>query len=361
MRHIQRYLFIKRYVLPSGIAILILTALWPRISQSQDNPPGASLSGLNPGDRTLFDVGRDGFLEVESVAAGLGPAFNGTSCAGCHNQPAIGGFGNAAVIRAGTIWNGRYRVPQGGDLVHFFSIPDHACQPGVPANANNVIRRIPTPLFGAGLVEAIPDSAIEALADPTDRNGDGIHGRIAFIMDPATQTIRVGRFGWKAQHATLLAFAANAYRDEMGITNDLYPEEIGTALSPGQLAACDTVPDPEDKPDPITHLRDIDKLANFMRFLAPIEPLPQSDNLRRGAELFASVGCVFCHVPALQTGSSPIAALDGKQWPLIPTSCCMMLEPATESSKAQPWEPSFGPLRCGAYGSVNCCCTTVGH
>ena len=84
---------------------------------------------------------------------------------------------------------------------------------------------MPIPLFGAGLVEAVPDETLLALEDPFDRNRDGVRGRAAIIVDVATGERRVGRFGWKAQQATLLAFGADAYRNEMGITNDLFPQE----------------------------------------------------------------------------------------------------------------------------------------
>jgi CxxC motif-containing protein (DUF1111 family) len=131
-------------------------------------------------------------------------------------------------------------------------------------------------------------------------------------MDPVTHTMRVGRFGWKAQQATLVAFTGEALRNEMGITNDLFPNEIGTGLSAEQLAACDAVPDPEDKPDPETHLRGIDQLANFMRFLAPAAPMQQTESIHRGLELFSRIDCAGCHVPELHTGDNVIAALDHK-------------------------------------------------
>ena len=95
---------------------------------------------------------------------------------------------------------------------------------------NVVARRIPIPVFGAGLVEAIPDDAIEAQADPGDRDRDGISGRAALVRDLVTGQIRVGRFGWKAQHATLKAFSADAYRGEMGITNEVLPTELAVGV-----------------------------------------------------------------------------------------------------------------------------------
>ena len=92
----------------------------------------------------------------------------------------------------------------------------------------------------------------------------------------------------------------------------LFPNEVGTGLSAEQLAACDTVADPEDKPDPQSHLRGIDHFTNFMRFLAPVAPLPQTASIHRGSELFASIGCAACDVPTLFTGPSDVAALDHK-------------------------------------------------
>jgi CxxC motif-containing protein (DUF1111 family) len=181
----------------------------------------------------------------------------------------------------------------------------------VPADANVMIRRIPTPLFGAGLVEAIPDAAIRAGEDPTDRNGDGVRGRVALVIDSATKQQRVGRFGWKNQHATLLAFAGDAYLFEMGITNDLVPDETAAGISPQKLAECDKIPGNEDPRDPITGRRGIDNFANFMRFLAPLDRLNGGQDAQRGAQLFNEIGCAACHTPVMMTGPNPaMPALD---------------------------------------------------
>ena len=122
-------------------------------------------------------------------------------------------------------------TPSGETLFHLFSLPGHGCQPVIPADANVIVRRVPIPLFGAGLVEAIADETILALEDPDDRDGDGVSGRAAIVTDVGTGDRRVGRFGWKAQHATLLAFGADAYRNEMGITNDLFPRRAARSAS----------------------------------------------------------------------------------------------------------------------------------
>ena len=298
-----------------GLMAIILGG--PVTGQQQQPPPrvGTPLPGLTEAQVKLFQSGLEDFLESEEEKDGLGPAFNGTGCAGCHNQPAIGGVGNNSVIRAGFLQNGRFEAPMGGSLIHLSSLPNHRCQPRVPQNANVMTHRIPTPVFGAGLVEAIPDATIQGLEDPNDRDGDGVSGRAAVIDDIATRTRRVGRFGWKAQQATLLAFAGDAYVNEMGITNDLFPSEVGAGLSPQQLADCDTVPDPEDQRDPATGLRGIDQFENFMKVLAPPQRGQAGDNVRRGEQIFVSVGCAGCHVPALATGPNTVPALDRKAVP----------------------------------------------
>ena len=125
--------------------------------------------------------------------------------------------------------------PSGETLFHLFSVPSHSCQPQIPADATMFARRVPIPLFGAGLVEAIPDETLLALEDPVDRNRDGVSGRAAIVIDVATGERRVGRFGWKAQHATLLAFSADAYRNEMGITNELFSQELAVGVSSDRM------------------------------------------------------------------------------------------------------------------------------
>jgi CxxC motif-containing protein (DUF1111 family) len=129
-------------------------------------------------------------------------------------------------------------------------------------------RRAPIPLFGAGLIEAIPDDTILALDDAMDRNRDGISGRAAIVEDVATGQARVGRFGWKSQHATLLAFSGDAYLNEMGISNDLFPRDYAFGVSADQMRRCDPMPDPEDRRDRVTGRRGIDNFESFMRLLA---------------------------------------------------------------------------------------------
>ena len=152
----------------------------------------------------------------------------------------------------------------------------------MPPEANIIARRIPIPLFGAGLVEAIDDETLLALEDPDDRNRDGISGRAAVIIDIGTGRSPVGRFGWKAQHATLLAFSADAYRNEMGITNELFPEELAFGISADQMKLLRSdFPIPKICRIARTRLRGIDNFEAFMKFLAP-PPRGPIDDTRAG-------------------------------------------------------------------------------
>jgi CxxC motif-containing protein (DUF1111 family) len=306
-----------------GVAIASYAAVMLGVvarGQERTPKPGDPLPGISASQFSEFRLGQSDFLEVETTDDGLGPAFNATSCAVCHNVPAIGGGGVIAEMRAAyRDGDGRFRAlgADGETLMHLFSTPSHTCQAIIPEEMNVVARRIPVPLFGAGLVEAIPDEAIRALEDPTDRNRDGVKGRAAIVRDVATGDMRVGRFGWKAQHATLLAFAADAYRNEMGITNDLFPQESAYGISAAQMRLCDAVPDPEDVRDPSTGRRGIDNFEAFMRFLAPVTRATVDDTVREGERVFGAIGCAACHVPALITGPSSTPAFSRRPVPLF--------------------------------------------
>jgi CxxC motif-containing protein (DUF1111 family) len=290
------------------------------LAQVRTATPGGPLPGITPPEFEEFRLGLEDFLEVEASEEGLGPAFNGTSCAVCHNVPVVGGAGTIAELRAGrTNDRGEFETldATGETLFHLFSVPGHSCQPIVPTDANVFARRVPIPLFGAGLVEAIPDDTIRALEDPFDRNGDGVRGRAAIIVDAATGDRRVGRFGWKAQHATLLAFSADAYRNEMGITNDLFPHEAAYGVTAAQMQLCDRFSDPEDIPDPRTRRRGIDNFTSFMKFLAPIARESATPVAQGGDKVFQALGCSTCHVPVLMTGASSNPLFDRKPVPLF--------------------------------------------
>ena len=295
------------------IFVTMFAARLARVDAQQGPRLGEPLAGITARQLEEFRLGLEDFLEVETSEEGLGPAFNGTSCAVCHNVPAVGGAGVIGEIRAaGRDANGRPVAlsADGETLFQLFSTPLHGCQVQLPPEAVIIARRIPIPLFGAGLVEAIPDETILAFADPEDGNGDGISGRASIVRDLATGDRRVGRFGWKAQHASLLAFGADAYRNEMGITNDLFRDELGVGLTAEQYRRCDPLPDPEDRIDPATRRRGIDNFESFMKFLAPVGRGDGGASAALGEQLFAGVGCASCHVPFMVTGPNSDRAFD---------------------------------------------------
>ena len=163
---------------------------------------------------------------METPDEGLGPVLNGRSCAECHSIPRIGGSSTITEVRGGIRKeDGSFEEYAGGSVMQMFSIPSHETQLTIPPEMNVLARRKSLPLFGSGLIEAVPDTVLIAMEDPEDLDGDGISGRAHRVRDKASDTMRIGRFGWKAQQATLLSFGAEAYRDEMGITNDLFPDE----------------------------------------------------------------------------------------------------------------------------------------
>jgi CxxC motif-containing protein (DUF1111 family) len=159
-------------------------------------------------------------------------------------------------------------------------------------------------------VEAIPEATI--LAGVRSGKPDGIQGKAHRVTDVVSGNTMVGRFGWKAQQATLLAFSADAYVNEMGVTNRFFPTENAPNSNADVLAAYDEIADPEDNIDPATGKADIDHSTDFMRFLAPLRPLAMSASAAAGKTAFQSTGCAICHTPRMFTGTNDIAALSQK-------------------------------------------------
>ena len=293
--------------------VLVVSLTWIGVFAQSTAGAGDPLPGITPREFEEFRIGLDDFREIEQPSEGLGPLFNGAGCAACHNVPVTGGITPMTEMRAGhRDADGTFHVVGFTTLFQMFSIPDHRCQAVMPAEVNVIARRMPIPLFGAGLVEAVPDETLLALEDPFDRDRDGISGRAAIVIDVATGQRRVGRFGWKAQIATLLTFSGDAYTNEMGITNDVFPLEPLGGISEARLRECDLVKDPEDLVDPRTGKRAIDNFEAFMKFLAPLPRGPITDEVRTGEQVFTAIGCGSCHTPTLTTGANPSAALNRK-------------------------------------------------
>jgi CxxC motif-containing protein (DUF1111 family) len=312
-------------------------------------PPaaGGPIDGVVGNEGKAFTEGLDAFQEVNSVNGtlsediGLGPRFNLDSCGGCHAQPAVGGSSPAvnpqiaAATRAGaqnTIpWfispNGPVREarfirdsngrPDGG-VAALFTIRGRSdaegcniAQPDFSSAAarSNVAFRIPTPLFGTGLIEAIDDSTI--LANKAASAGLKASLGIAGHENRSGNDGTIARFGWKAQNKSLMIFAAEAYNVEQGVTSDLFTQERDS--TPG----CRSNATPEDHMDVNSATLadatgDIMKFTMFMRLLAPPARGPSNNSVANGEALFNSLGCSLCHTPSLRTSSHPIAALSNK-------------------------------------------------
>lgn len=275
------------------------------VTQFGDPLPGLTAEQLN-----LFLDGRDDFEKTEDVAGGLGPIFNRDSCVACHSSPATGGASAINVTRFGLTVRGRFDPLEllGGSLLQENAITPEALET-VPAIANVVIQRNSTPVFGLGLIEAIPEADIvrNARAYPNER----IRGRVGWVTDVVSGRRMAGRFGWKSQQATVLGFAADAYRNEMGVTNRYFPTENAPNDDLVRLARTDAVRDPEDAP--ATGLADFEKVANFMKFLAAPPVTKPTPAIASGRMLFDAAACSLCHTPVMRTGTGRIAALSNKE------------------------------------------------
>jgi CxxC motif-containing protein (DUF1111 family) len=289
--------------------------MMPRVPSLPPGAPqlGGPLPGLTKTELAAFGAGLDEFEHAEDAAGGLGPIFNHVSCVSCHNAGGTGGGSSVVVTRFGQLGANGFDPLEslGGSLLQSQAIVP-AAQEVVPAQANVTAFRQSTPVFGLGLIEAIPDEAILHQANRPPING--IRGRANQVRDVVSGATRIGRFGWKAQQATVLAFSADAYLNEMGITNRFFPLENAPNGDQQLLAATDTIADPEDTTDPATGKADIDAAADFMRFLAPPLPLPPTPSSTAGRALFTSplTDCAVCHTPTFMTGPNPVTALSRK-------------------------------------------------
>jgi CxxC motif-containing protein (DUF1111 family) len=362
--------FVGRFAKYIACAVAIPLFAVMIVAQSGVHDPGprpgaAGAGGVFPGVSTLTShVFRDAkakFQEVDSVSGtieagvGLGPTFNGNSCAMCHVQPAIGGTSPAPFSPQVPAQNPQIamatldRVPGGNNFVPFFvtangpvrearfilnpdGTPDggvhglftikgrsdapgcNLAQPNFNTQANNfnLIFRIPTPVFGAGLIENTPDLTLQAnlAATASQRANFGIAGKFNTSGNDGTIT----RFGWKAQNKSLLIFSGEAYNVEMGVSNEGFPNERSA------VAGCVFNPTPEDAtnffdvgvapPGTTTTTTQVDSdivnFALFMRLAAPPTPTTASASELRGKTSFVNVGCALCHSPSLTTAASSI-------------------------------------------------------
>jgi hypothetical protein len=263
---------------------------------------GEALPDLTAAQLERFLIGRERYGQPLLESEGLGPVFNKQDCANCHGNP-FGGPGNQTVTRFGATGKkgGFFGLEQfGGSLLQAESI-DILCEEVIPAEATVTSLRVTNGAMGYGLIEAILDADLQAIADNPP---GGVSGRTHIVQsfeDPLVD--RVGRFGWKAQVATLLTFSADAAQNEMGLTNRFLPmENDPNGIRPPALIDCDFVADPEDGPD-AEGFDFIDRVTDFQRFMAAPPQTPKSG--MTGETIFNAVGCNNCHTTSFTTSNDP--------------------------------------------------------
>ena len=268
-----------------------------------------------PGDTYALD--QQSFELTHDVTTGLGPTFNARSCAECHQNPVSGAASQITELRvghldaSGNFVNPTVPINDGANTISGRSIiNDKAVVPQaqehIPATENIRALRAVLNTLGDGFIEAIDDATLQAIAQDQPRLSDGnIHGEA--VMMPVLEapgTTRVGRFGWKDQHSSLLSFIGDAYFNEMGVTNRLRPKDTTTI---GKIT-----PDPEDVPDNLG-LADIDHFAQFIRG-TKVPPrdatLAATPAALAGESTFGRIGCGTCHVQTIVT-APPRTVING--------------------------------------------------
>jgi len=356
-----------------GLSAVIATFVCVFMVQGQNTPTdpgprtgtaaaGTAIAGLTSSQQAYFTDGQTRFQNVETVQGGpnigLGPTFNSNSCSSCHAQPTVGGTSPAVnpqiaagqangasntipsfITLNGPVREARFKfavasngaitnTPDGG--VHgLFTIQGRGDATGCTLaqpdfermqRERNISFRIPTPTFGLGLVESLTEDTILAnqAAEAAAGEGLGINGQVNRSGNDGSIT----RFGWKAQNKSLVMFSGEAYNVEMGITNELFPNERGYPPTP-LPAGCLINPTPEDTTNfDVTNTvqgpSDIVAFANFMRFMD--RPAPSctgtacSASIQDGRNVFINVAkCAVCHTPSMTTGTSYVTALSNVQ------------------------------------------------
>src|SRR6267154_1340029 len=326
-----------------GVALFVLTLCLiacstnsravPATSTAQAKPPphlSEAPAGFDNRSNAVVDdqthrLDQANFEQFEAVSDGLGPLFNAQSCRECHQSPVTGGVSQVMELRVGhKSPDGKFRnseipinhgseIIKGRSLVNQRTICPNTAFPSVEIQErvpdSETIRTFRTSLgiLGDGFVEAVDDSTLITLANRQCRQDGKICGLIVRvpILESPGET-RVGRFGWKSQHASLLSFSGDAYLNEIGITNRLFPDEV-TDL-------CNTVAEPNDRAG-ADGLADIDRFARFIRATkAPARDAQQagSATAKAGETLFAKIGCDICHVSTLTTAASGTVINGGK-------------------------------------------------
>jgi len=352
------------YVRKATVMCLALMITGAELQAQVDPGPRGGPAGagrpypeLNSNEMMFFTQALARFQVIDSVAGkepgsgggGLGPTFNSNSCSSCHSQPAVGGSSPGLAskqnpvpnpqVALATLYGAMNTVPSfitangpvrearfisDGGVHDLFTIRGRADAPGctltqpdfaTALSQNNLIFRIPTPTFGLGLVENTPDATLQAnlAANQSTKASLGIAGSFNTSGNDGTIT----RFGWKAQNKSLLVFAGEAYNVEMGVSNEVFPNERSAV--PG----CVYNSTPEDAINIVNPTNgsttgtasgmssDVENFAAFMRLTAAPVATTASASETNGQALFSTVGCALCHSPSLTTANSIYTGMSG--------------------------------------------------
>jgi CxxC motif-containing protein (DUF1111 family) len=252
-----------------------------------------------------FNDNRFVFEEVETAADGLGPTYNAQSCAECHQNVATGGASQVTEHRTGRANADTFFEAPGGSLIQSrATYPDIVERVQVQDDIRTF--RISTNTLGAGYVEAIANTTLLAIRDAQPASMRGTATMVAVLE--ADGAARVGRFGWKSQHASLQSFAADAYLNEMGITSPLLPDEN---TSSGRYVGFGTDYDPT--PEPEDDGTDVVAFADFMRSTKAPSRGPITPDVTAGERVFGQIGCATCHVASITT-TAPGAPINGGEF-----------------------------------------------
>jgi CxxC motif-containing protein (DUF1111 family) len=301
-----------------GISVFLSVSLLSFAPPISEAPTGFDNKSNGMVDAATHTADQTTFEETEGLADGLGPLYNAQSCRECHQNPTSGGSSQVSELRVGhkdakgVFQNPAVPINHGAEVITGRSLindraicpsgafPNTEIQEHVPDTERIRTFRVSLNLLGDGFVEALSDQTLLDISKDQCKKSHGkICGQPLYVpIVEAPGKTAVGRFGWKDQHASLLSFAADAYLNEMGITNRLQPDEV-TNL-------CNAAAEPNDKQG-ADGLSDIDHFARFMRASeAPARDvaLSQSAGAKHGEEVFDKIGCVTCHVASLTTAAA---------------------------------------------------------
>ena len=287
---------------------LLLTAA-PDGGDLLDSP----LPGLTASELAAFVAGDEEFGRPFSASAGLGPLFTNVSCAACHSGDGRGrpepAFSNL-VPRVDPVVAGGAGLPFDAPVIQVKALP--GADPEAIPSAIPVSLRLPPPVFGVGLIEAIPVERILARADPEDEDGDGISGRPHWVDPPewmprhelpAGEGPYLGRFTRKGRASTVFEQVVDAYLNDIGVTTDFLPLENRNLAAGAPTQTFDRVADPELPAEVVQ------RVTFYIRALAPPAPGEMTPVRQRGREVFHEIGCALCHTPEMTTGEHAVAAL----------------------------------------------------